>query len=70
MRPEHWLYTIPLRLRSLFRRKQADQELDDEMSDHVELRSEEYVSKGLAIAEAREPTGHLVLAGDRQGQHE
>src|SRR5580692_6685445 len=53
MRPEHWVYTIPLRLRSLFRRKQADQELDDEMSDHVELRTEEYVSKGLAVEEAR-----------------
>ncbi len=26
MRPEHWLYTIPLRLRSLFRWGQADQE--------------------------------------------
>ena len=29
MRLEHWLFTIPLRLRSLFRRAQADQELDD-----------------------------------------
>jgi predicted permease len=53
MRPEHWVYTIPLRLRSLFRRTQADQELDDEMSDHVELRTEEYVSKGFAPEEAR-----------------
>jgi hypothetical protein len=53
MRPEHWVYTIPLRLRSLFRRTQADQELDEEMSDHVELRTEEYVSKGLAVEEAR-----------------
>jgi hypothetical protein len=26
MRPEHWLYTIPLRLRSLFRWAQPDQE--------------------------------------------
>lgn len=25
MRPEHWLFTIPLRLRSLFRWAQADQ---------------------------------------------
>jgi hypothetical protein len=29
MRPQHWLYTIPLQLRSLFRWAQADQELDD-----------------------------------------
>src|SRR5205809_312817 len=28
MRPAHWLYTISLRLRSLFHRAQADQELD------------------------------------------
>jgi hypothetical protein len=34
MRPEHWLFTIPLRLRSLFRWAQADQELDDELRDH------------------------------------
>jgi hypothetical protein len=27
MRPEHWLFTIPLRLRSLFRLAQANQEL-------------------------------------------
>ena len=36
MRPGHWLFTIPLRLRSLFRWAQADQELDDELRDHLE----------------------------------
>jgi len=30
MRPEHWTYTIPLRLRSLFRRGVVEQELDEE----------------------------------------
>ena len=53
MRPEHWLYTIPLRLRSLFRRRQADQELDDELRDHVEQKTTEYVAKGMAAQEAR-----------------
>ena len=53
MRPEHWLYTIPLRLRSLFRRAQADRELDEELRDHVEGKTEEYVAKGLPRAEAR-----------------
>ncbi|MHB8484598.1 MAG: ADOP family duplicated permease [Candidatus Acidiferrales bacterium] len=53
MQPEYWLYTIPLRLRSLFRRGQADQELDDELRDHVEQKTEEYVAKGLAPEEAR-----------------
>src|SRR6266576_364089 len=47
MRPEHWLYTIPLRLRSLLRWAQADQELDDELRDHLERKTEEYVAKGM-----------------------
>jgi predicted permease len=49
MPPEHWLYTIPLRLRALFRRKQADEEL----WDRVERKTEEYVANGLAPKEAR-----------------
>src|SRR5437016_13250045 len=53
MRPEHWLYTIPLRLRSLFRRAQADQELDDELRDHLERKTEEYVAKGMTQEEER-----------------
>ena len=53
MRPEHWLFTIPLRLRSLFRRAQADQELDNELRDHLERKTEEYVAKGMAPEEAR-----------------
>jgi predicted permease len=53
MRPEHWLFTIPLRLRSLFHWAQEDQELDDELRDHLERRTEEYVSKGMAPEEAR-----------------
>src|SRR2546426_4699998 len=52
MRPEHWLYTIPLRLRSLFRWAQADQELDDELRDHIERRTEEYVAQGMTQEEA------------------
>src|SRR6266699_6168713 len=53
MRPEHWLFTIPLRLRSLFRWAQADQELDDELRDYLERKTEEYVAKGMAPEEAR-----------------
>ena len=53
MRPEHWLFTIPLRLRSLFRRAQADQELDDELRDHLKRATEEYVAKGMVPEEAR-----------------
>jgi putative ABC transport system permease protein len=53
MRLEHWLYTIPMRLRSLFRRRQMDQELEGELRDHVEQKTEEYVARGLPLAEAR-----------------
>jgi predicted permease len=52
MRPERWLYTIPLRLRSLFRGPQADQELDDELRDHLERKTDEYMSQGMPQEEA------------------
>src|SRR5205814_8030587 len=52
MRPEHWLFTIPLRLRSLFRWAQADQELDDELRDHLERKIEEYVAQRMTQEEA------------------
>src|SRR2546429_8790667 len=53
MRPERWLYTIPLRLRSLFRWAQADRELDDELRGHLERKTEEYVAQGTTSEEAR-----------------
>jgi len=53
MRPKHWLFTIPLRLRSLFRWAQADQELDDELRDHLARKTEEYIGRGMAPEEAR-----------------
>src|SRR5204863_6808988 len=52
MRPDHWLYTVPLRLRSLFRRAQTDRELDDELRDHLERKTEEYVAQGMTQKEA------------------
>ena len=65
MRLEHWLFTIPLRLRSLFRRAQADQELDDELCDHLERRTEECVANGMAPEEARR-RARLDLGGIEQ----
>jgi putative ABC transport system permease protein len=47
------MFTIPLRLRSLFRWAQADQELDDELRDHLERKAEEYFAKGIAAEDAR-----------------
>ena len=65
MRPEHWLYTIPLRLRSLFRWAQADQELDDELRDHLERKAEEYIAKGMTQEEAHR-RARLDLGGIEQ----
>jgi len=53
MRPEHWLYTIPLRLRSLLSRRRMDEELDEELRYHVDRKTEEYIAKGMAPPEAR-----------------
>ena len=65
MRPEHWLFTIPLRLRSLFRRSQVDQELDDELRDHLERKTDEYIAKGMTPEEARRGA-RLDLGGIEQ----
>jgi hypothetical protein len=53
MRPQHWLYTIPLRLRSLFRRRRVEQELDEELQFHLEQKIEEGIANGLSPKEAR-----------------
>ncbi len=53
MRIEHWIYTVPLRLRSLFRRKRVEQELDDELKFHLEQRIQEEIAKGASAKEAR-----------------
>jgi macrolide transport system ATP-binding/permease protein len=53
MRPQHWLYTIPLRLRSLFRSRQVEQDLDEELQYHLEQKIEEGIAKGLSPKEAR-----------------
>jgi putative ABC transport system permease protein len=53
MRSKHWLYTIPLRMRSLLRRKEVEQELSDELQFHLEQKTREYVASGLTREEAR-----------------
>jgi putative ABC transport system permease protein len=53
MRLEHWIYTVPLRLRSLFRRRRADQDLEEEFRDHLERRAADYVAQGMPPEEAR-----------------
>jgi predicted permease len=53
MRLEHWLYKLPLRLRSLFRGTQVDQDLNDEMQYHMDRLVQEHMKKGLPEESAR-----------------
>ena len=53
MRIQHWLYTLPLRLRSLFRRSQLDQELTEELSYHLDQKANQFIAAGMSADEAR-----------------
>ena len=53
MRLEHWFYTVPLRLRSLFRRGQVEAELDEELRYHLERQIEVNTAAGMSVEQAR-----------------
>ncbi len=53
MRIQHWLYAIPLRLKSIFLRGRLEQELSEELQFHLEHKIEEGVAEGLSPEEAR-----------------
>ena len=48
-----WMYTAPLRVRSIFRRGRADAELEEELRYHVELKAADYRRRGYPAEEAR-----------------
>ncbi len=49
----HWFFTIPLRLKSIFRRGRVEEELSEELQFHLEHKIEEGVAEGLSPEEAR-----------------
>jgi predicted permease len=53
MKIEHWWYTAPLRLKSIFDRRRADDELDEEMQFHLDHKIEQGIAEGLSPEEAR-----------------
>jgi predicted permease len=53
MRIQHWIYTIPLRLRSLVRRNRVEQELHEELQYHLERKTEEFFAQGMTRDDAR-----------------
>ena len=69
MRLEHWLYTIPLRLRSVFRRAQVEQELDEELRFHLEQRIEREIAAGETPEEARYAALRSMQGIEQQKEH-
>ncbi len=65
MRLEHWLYTVPLRLRSLFRRGHVEGELDEEIRFHIERQVVEATARGEDAQVARRKAT-LALGGPEQ----
>jgi len=53
VRAKHWFYTLPLRLRSLFRRDRVEQDLSEELQFHLAQKTQEFVGGGLSSDEAR-----------------
>src|SRR5436190_23909154 len=64
-----WLYKLPLRLRSLFRRNRVERELSHEIRFHLEKSIEEETVKGMAPQEARY-TALRELGGEDQIKEE
>jgi predicted permease len=48
-----WLYKLPLRLRSLFRRGRVEKDLSDELRLHLDQLIEENIAQGMTSQEAR-----------------
>ena len=63
MRIEHWRYTLPLRLKSIFRGRRVEHELAEELRFHLEYKIEEGIAKGLSPYEARLAARLTNLAG-------
>ena len=48
-----WYYKLPLRIRSLFRKRQVDRDLEDEIEFHLQSQIEDFTAKGMGPEEAR-----------------
>jgi hypothetical protein len=48
-----WYYTLPLRIRSVFRKQEVEQGLREEILFHLQYQVEEYVARGMDPEEAR-----------------
>jgi len=48
-----WIYTVPLRLRSFFRRSRVEDELDERIRFHLDRQTQAFAAQGLSPDEAR-----------------
>jgi hypothetical protein len=64
-----WLQSIFHRFRSLFRKKEVEQELDQEMRFHVERQIAENLAAGMSLEEARR-AAQLEFGGAAQFKEE
>jgi putative ABC transport system permease protein len=69
MKPEHWWFTAPLRLRSIFQRRRVESELDEELQFHLAQKTEEGIAQGLSPEEARR-WARLAMGGLDQRKEE
>ncbi|MGH9474123.1 MAG: permease prefix domain 1-containing protein, partial [Terriglobales bacterium] len=69
MPARRWFYIIPLRMRSLLRRDQVDEELDEELRNHVEQRTKQFLAQGMTPEEARRQA-LLALRGVERAKEE
>jgi predicted permease len=53
MAGQKWIYAVPLRLRSIFRRSRVESELDEELRFHLEQRIEYEIAAGRTPEQAR-----------------
>jgi predicted permease len=62
----NFVYTIPLRLRSAFRRNDVEQDLDDELRFHIEQQTAQNVARGMSAAAARAAALRAMGGVERQ----
>ncbi len=63
------VYTFPLRLRSLFRRKRVESELNEELRYHLERIVDDNIAKGMAAEEARYQALRSMDGIEQQKEH-
>lgn len=63
---DRWRYVLPLRLRSLFRSKTVERDLEDELQYHIECETEQNVARGMPPADARRAALCAIGGVERQ----